>query len=69
LNATVASLAVTMLLSAVAGLPLSARHQLVLFNRGTVRAATSDPLPQCVVCSLQGVLGRGDTWPMPGRPR
>jgi molybdopterin-synthase adenylyltransferase len=69
LNATVASLAVTMLLSAVAGLPLSARHQLVLFNRGMVRAVASDPLPQCVVCSLHGVLGRGDTWPMPGRPR
>jgi molybdopterin/thiamine biosynthesis adenylyltransferase len=68
LNGTVASLGVTMMLSAVVGLPDPARHQLVLFSRGIVRAAASDPLPQCVVCSLNGVLARGDTWPMAGRP-
>ncbi len=68
LNGTVASLGVTMMLSAVAGLPLPVRHQLVLFNRGVVRAASSEPLPHCVVCSLNGVFARGDTLPMPGRP-
>jgi molybdopterin/thiamine biosynthesis adenylyltransferase len=68
LNGTVASLGVTMMLSAVTGLPVPARHQLVLFNRAVVRAAASDPLPHCVVCSLNGVLARGDTWPMAGRP-
>ncbi|MHB8217087.1 MAG: HesA/MoeB/ThiF family protein [Candidatus Sulfotelmatobacter sp.] len=68
LNSTVASLGVTMMLSAVVGLPVPARHQLVLFNRGVVRIAGSDPLPECVVCSLKGMLARGDTWPMAGRP-
>lgn len=68
LNSTVASLGVTMMLSAVVGLPSPVRHQLVLFNRGVVRAVASDPLPECVVCSLNGMLARGDTWPMAGRP-
>jgi molybdopterin-synthase adenylyltransferase len=68
LNGTVASFGVTMMLSAVVGLPVPARHQLVLFNRGVVRAAASVPWPQCVVCSVNGVLARGDTWPMAGRP-
>lgn len=68
LNGTVASLGVTMMLSAVVGLPVRARHQLILFDRGVVRAAASDPLPECVICSLKGVLARGDTWPMAGRP-
>ena len=68
LNSAVASLGVTMMLSAVTGLPVTARHQLVLFNKGVVRAAAADPSPECVVCSLRGVLARGDTWPMAGRP-
>jgi molybdopterin/thiamine biosynthesis adenylyltransferase len=69
LNSAVASLGVTMMLSAVTGLPVAARHQLVLFNKGVVRAAASDPSPNCVVCSLRGVLARGDSGPMAGRPR
>ncbi|MGA8274283.1 MAG: ThiF family adenylyltransferase [Candidatus Sulfotelmatobacter sp.] len=68
LNGTVASLGVTMMLSAVAGLPVASRHQLVLFNKGVVRAAAGSPDPQCVVCSLRGGFARGDTWPMAGRP-
>jgi molybdopterin-synthase adenylyltransferase len=68
LNGTVASLGVTMMLSAVAGLPVTARLQLVLFNKGVVRSAAGTPSPQCVICSLRGALARGDTWPMAGRP-
>jgi molybdopterin/thiamine biosynthesis adenylyltransferase len=68
LNSTVASLGVTMMLSAVVGLPVATRHQLVLFNKGVVRSVASDPSPDCVVCSLSGALARGDTWPLPGRP-
>jgi molybdopterin/thiamine biosynthesis adenylyltransferase len=67
LNSTVASLGVTMMISAVAGLPVGARHQLILFNKGIVRAAAADPSPECVICSIRGVLARGDTWPMAGR--
>jgi molybdopterin/thiamine biosynthesis adenylyltransferase len=69
LNSAVASLGVTMMLSAVTGLPVAARHQLVLFNKGVVRAAASEPSQNCVVCSVRGALARGDTWPMAGRPR
>jgi molybdopterin/thiamine biosynthesis adenylyltransferase len=68
LNGSVASLAVTMMLSAVTGFPVAPRHQIVMFERGVVRAIASPPEPHCVICSLRGVLGRGDLWPMPGRP-
>ena len=68
LNGTVASLGVTMFLSALAGLPVESRHQIVLFDRGTVRSVTSQPDTKCVVCSLRGALGRGDLYPFPGRP-
>ena len=68
LNGTVASLGVTMMLSALAGLPISSRHQIVLFHKGVVRSASSTPQPTCVVCSRKGALARGDLYPLPGRP-
>jgi len=68
LNGTVASLGVTMMLSAVVGIPVRTRHQVVLFDKGTVRAVTSEQSPDCVVCSLRGTLARGETWAIPGRP-
>lgn len=67
LNGTTASLAVTMLLSAVAGLPMKARHQIYLADRGIVRAVESAPVNGCVVCSERGSLARGDLWPLPWR--
>jgi hypothetical protein len=68
LNGTVASMGVTMMLSAIAGLPVDTRHQIVLFHRGTVRSISSEPEPNCVVCSPRGAFGRGDVYPLPGRP-
>lgn len=68
LNGTVASLAVTMMLSAVTGFPSDARHQVYVGTRGVVRTAESLPQKDCVVCSGRGALGRGDSWSMPGRP-
>lgn len=68
LNGTVASMAVTMMLAAVTGMPSSARHQVMIGTRGIVRAIDSVPEPGCVICSLRGALGRGDAYPMPGRP-
>jgi molybdopterin-synthase adenylyltransferase len=68
LNGTVASMAVTMMLAVVAGMPSSARHQVLIATRGIVRAIDSVAEPGCVICSLRGFLGRGDTRPMPGRP-
>lgn len=68
INGIVASLGVTMLLSTVAGLPLSARHQLYVGPRGVVRTIQASPNPACVVCSGGGALQRGDQWTMPWRP-
>jgi molybdopterin-synthase adenylyltransferase len=67
LNSTVASLAVTMFASAVTGLPARARHLIVRFETGVVRAIGGDQVPECVVCSKAGALGRGDDWNRPGR--
>jgi molybdopterin/thiamine biosynthesis adenylyltransferase len=67
LNAIVASLGVTMMLSAVTGLPSPSRHQVYSAERGAVRAVGSRPNPGCVICSLAGAFARGDLWPLPGR--
>ena len=67
INGTVASLAVTMFLSAVAGIPGRARCQLYDAIAGTVRAVTAKPNPVCVACSRFGALGRGSKWRLPAR--
>jgi hypothetical protein len=67
LNGTVVSLAVTMFLAAVAGIPADARYQLYNGITGTVRAVTHAPDPNCIVCSTTGALARGDEWPLPAR--
>jgi len=56
LNSTVASLAVTMFASAVTGLPDRARHQIIRFETGVVRAIGGEQAPECVVCSRAGAL-------------
>lgn len=68
LNSTVASLAVTMFLSAVAGIPSKARFQLYNAISGNLRGVVNPPNPVCVVCSSNGALARGDEWPLPTRP-
>src|SRR5205814_2003188 len=57
LNGTVASIAVTMFLSAVAGMPSEAR--LVNYDaiRGSMRPAVMTPHSECIVCSNDGALG------------
>ena len=67
INSTVASLAVTMFLSAVASIPVEARFQMYNAIAGTVRAVRRDPVAACVVCSDRGALARGDEWPLPTR--
>ena len=67
INATVASLAVTMFLGAVAHIPADARFQLYDGIRGTLRHIRHDPVAACVVCSQRGALARGDEWPLPTR--
>jgi molybdopterin/thiamine biosynthesis adenylyltransferase len=67
LNSTIASLAVTMFLSASVGVPSSAR--LLNYNAmtGACRPAIATPHPMCIVCSSAGALARGDEWPLPTR--
>lgn len=67
LNSTLASLAVTMFLNAVAGIPGSARFLNYSAITGVCRPVICTPHPSCVVCSLRGAIARGDEWPLPAR--
>lgn len=67
LNSTVASLAVTMFLAAVAGVPNTSRYLLYNGITGMVRPVSVTPENDCVVCSLKGALGKGEEWPLPAR--
>lgn len=67
LNATIASMAVTMFLSAAVGIPSNAR--LVNYNgiTGVTRAAAITRHPTCIACSHRGALARANEWPLPAR--
>jgi molybdopterin/thiamine biosynthesis adenylyltransferase len=67
LNGTVASAAVTMFLSATTGIPSDARWVHYDAMRGSMRPLTFAPQTDCIVCSEQGALGRGSSWPLPTR--
>jgi molybdopterin-synthase adenylyltransferase len=67
INGTVASLAVTMFLSSICGVPSLGRYLLydaMTCNLRTIRGA---PQPNCIVCSHSGGLARGDSSPLFGR--
>lgn len=68
LNGTMASLAVTMFLSAVT--KTGGRSRLQYYNgmAGTLRSAAIRQQPTCVACSKNGALARGDLQPLPARP-
>jgi len=67
LNSTMASLMVTMFMSAFTPVPGSARLQYYNGITGIVRAATVTANPTCIVCSRAGALGLGNEWTLPGR--
>jgi len=67
INGAVAAHAVTMMLSAVIGVPMAARHQQLRFEHGSVRRVQGEPRPGCPICSPSGAALRGDTWARPGR--
>lgn len=67
LNATIASLSVTMFLNSVTGIPGSARFLNYNAMTGACRPVLSVPHASCVVCSRRGAFARGDEWPLPGR--
>ena len=56
LNSTIASLATTMFLNAVTGIPGSARFLNYNAMTGVCRPAICTPHPSCIVCCLQRIL-------------
>jgi molybdopterin/thiamine biosynthesis adenylyltransferase len=68
INGAASSLAVTMFLSAITGVPYGARNQRLRLESGIVSRIEATPRADCPVCSPRGALARGDSWPMPGRP-
>ncbi|HEV3304472.1 MAG TPA: ThiF family adenylyltransferase [Planctomycetaceae bacterium] len=69
LNSTMASLAVTMFMTAFTPVPGESRLQYYNGIVGVVRSATLRADPTCIVCSRSGALGLGNKWPLPGRQR
>ena len=67
LNSTMASLAVTMFIGLVTSAPVEARMQIYDGIAGTVRNTSAAQDPHCFVCSGEGALARGDSWPLPTR--
>ena len=61
LNGVVASLAVSMLLSMVSGVPMKGRHLLYNLGSSTLRAVKGSPTAECFICSKAGVLARGNS--------
>ena len=67
-NGVVSSLAVTMFLSVVAGIPSPPRVINYLGHRGRVAESASRINPECSICNLnESLLGLGDTSQMPHR--
>lgn len=64
LNGTMCSLAITMFLSAVVGIPMEARYQRYDGIKGVVRRALGSAASDCIVCSPSGAFGRGDSLPV-----
>ena len=69
LNGTVASQAVTMFLSAVAGVPVRARSIRFRVMLGDARVIDDAPRSGCVNCSPDYFFGKGELHPLPGRNR
>lgn len=67
LNSATASLAVSMFLAAVTGMPLASRHQRLRFDVGKTSSVSTTPAPTCPWCSAHGYALRGDQWLPPGR--
>ena len=70
LNGTLASQAITIFLSAVAGVPVMSRSIRFRFMQGDARRMNTDPRPSCVNCSAErGFFGKGELHLLPGRAR
>lgn len=61
INGTVASLAITMFLSVVTGIPSRGRNLLYNGVNSTLRAVSVSPQENCYICSRAGTFARGDS--------
>lgn len=64
LNATVVSLATTMLLGIVTPVPTQPRYMIYNALSGSLRAVRGSPKEDCFICSTRGVLGRASGQPL-----
>jgi molybdopterin/thiamine biosynthesis adenylyltransferase len=67
INGTVSSLALTMFMAVVTGIPNDARHLLYNALRSTLRNVRVTPTNNCYICSRAGALARGDLVPLYAR--
>ena len=67
LNGVVASVAVTMFLSAIAGVPSPGRYVIYDGNRARMNAVTALADPGCNFCGADSTAGWGDSYPLPVR--
>ena len=67
LNSTVSSLAVSMFLNSVLGIPGKARFINYNAITGATRPVVAAPHASCIVCSTSGALARSDEWPLAAR--
>jgi len=61
INGTVTSIAVTMFLAMIVGVPSDGRHILYNARNPSIRVVSFARNPNCYICSSRGVLARGDT--------
>ena len=67
INSLVSSAAITMFLAAVAGIPSEPRMLIYDGMRGTIRPSIAPSKTNCIVCSVEGALARGNSWNLPIR--
>jgi len=60
INSTVTSLAVTMFMAIVVGIPSEGRYVLYNAKQPSLRSVRASRNPNCYICSPSGVLARGD---------
>lgn len=64
INGTVTSLAMTMFLAMVVGVPSAGRHLLYNARTPSLKTVSFNRTPNCYICSAQGALAKGDLQPL-----
>lgn len=64
INSTVTSLAMTMFLAMVVGVPSEGRHILYNARSPSLKSVSFSRNPNCYICSPRGTLARGNTQPL-----